>query len=134
MSEFRYVLPVDTEAVARLGTHERYSQKLIDAASGGRQAAVNYIRTPPGGGSPRGMHTHTWEQLFYVLDGVMSIEVDGQRHDVGPGSLIVFPAGMPHRNWNETDKDTVHLAINAPMPDPDRRREPVTGEPVIGES
>jgi quercetin dioxygenase-like cupin family protein len=128
MTEFRYVRPVDAGAVAALGEHERYSQKLIDARSGGKQAAVNYIRTPPGGGSPRGMHTHTWEQLFYVLDGTMSIEVDGQRHEVGPGSLIVFPAGMPHRNWNETERDTVHLAINVPMPDPDRPREPVIGD------
>ena len=128
MTEFRYVRPVDADAIAALGEHERYSQKLIDARSGGKQAAVNYIRTPPGGGSPRGMHTHTWEQLFYVLDGTMSIEVDGQRHEVGPGNLIVFPAGMPHRNWNETERDTVHLAINVPMPDPDRPREPVIGD------
>jgi uncharacterized cupin superfamily protein len=128
MTEFRYVRPVDTAAIAALGEHERYSQKLIDATSGGRQAGVNYIRTPPGGGSPRGMHTHIWEQLFYVLDGTMSIEVDGQRHEVGSGNLIVFPAGMPHRNWNETDRDTVHLAINVPMPNPDRPREPVIGD------
>jgi uncharacterized cupin superfamily protein len=123
---FRYVRPVDAAAIAALGEHERYSQKLIDATSGGRHAGVNYIRTPPGGGSPRGMHTHTWEQLFYVLDGTMSIEVDGQRHEVGPGNLIVFPAGMPHRNWNETEQDTVHLAINVPMPE--RPREPVIGD------
>jgi quercetin dioxygenase-like cupin family protein len=128
MSDFRHVRPVDAAAIAALGEHERYSQKLIDAKTGGKQAAVNYIRTPPGGGSPRGMHTHTWEQLFYVLDGTMSIEVDGQRHEVGPGNLIVFPAGMPHRNWNETARDTVHLAINVPMPDPDRPREPVIGD------
>jgi uncharacterized cupin superfamily protein len=111
--EFRYVRPVEATAPG-----ERSSQKLIDATSGGRNAGVNHIRTPPGGGSPRGMHTHEWEQLFYVLDGVMSIEVDGQRHDVGPGNLIVFPAGMPHRNWNATETDTVHLAINVPMPPP----------------
>jgi quercetin dioxygenase-like cupin family protein len=112
---FRYVRSVDPKAAA---PGERFSQKLIDATSGGSQAGVNYIRTPPGGGSPRGRHTHEWEQLFYVLDGVMSIEVDGQRHEVGPGNLIVFPAGMPHRNWNDTDSDTVHLAINVPMPPP----------------
>lgn len=131
-TDFRYVRPLDADAIAGLGAEERFSQKLIDGTSGGRQAAVNYIRTPPGGGSPRGMHTHAWEQLFYVLDGVMAIEVDGQRHDVGPGNLIVFPAGMPHRNWNETDRPTVHLAINAPLPDPNRARPATTNE--IGRS
>jgi uncharacterized RmlC-like cupin family protein len=48
----------------------------------------------------------------------MSIEVAGERHDCGPGSLIVFPAGVPHRNWNGGTEPTVHLAINAPLPDP----------------
>ena len=36
----------------------------------------------------------------------------------GPGSLVVFPAGVPHRNWNGGTEPTVHLAFNAPMPDP----------------
>jgi quercetin dioxygenase-like cupin family protein len=111
---FEYVRPVD---LPELAEGERFSKRLIDATSGGRQADVRYIVTPPGGGSPRGMHTHAWEQLFYLLEGVMSIEVDGQRHEVGPGNLIVFPAGMPHRNWNQTDHNTVHLAINAPLPE-----------------
>ena len=116
---FAYVRAVDTTG---LDPAQRYSQKLIDHSSGGSQASVAYIHTPPGGGSPRGLHTHTWEQIFYVLDGVMRIEVDGRQMDVAPGNLIVFPAGVPHRNWNATDRPTVHLAFNAPMPPPAARR------------
>ncbi|MFC4055474.1 cupin domain-containing protein [Actinomadura syzygii] len=113
MTAFQYVRPAE---IPELAEGQRFSTVLIGADSGGAQSEVRLIVTPPGGGSPRGLHTHRWEQLFYVLDGVMAIEVDGQRHDVGPGNLIVFPAEMPHRNWNETDANTVHLAINAPMP------------------
>jgi quercetin dioxygenase-like cupin family protein len=113
---FEYVRTVDQAAIDELGPEGRYSQKLIDANSGGRNAAVGYIRTPPGGGSPRGLHTHEWEQIFYVLEGVMRVEVDGQERDVTAGSLVVFPAHLPHRNWNATDEITVHLAINAPLP------------------
>jgi quercetin dioxygenase-like cupin family protein len=111
--EFRYVRPVDVSA---LDPAQRFSQKLIDHSSGGVNASVAYVSTPPGGGSPRGLHTHAWEQIFYVLAGVMRIEVDGREMNVDAGHLIVFPAGIPHRNWNATDRPTVHLAINTPMP------------------
>ena len=48
----------------------------------------------------------------------MHVEVAGEVSVVGPGSLVVFPAGEPHRNWNEGTEPTVHLAINAPAPVP----------------
>jgi quercetin dioxygenase-like cupin family protein len=47
----------------------------------------------------------------------MSIEIDGKPYDCGPGSLIIFPAGVPHRNWNNGSEPTVHLAFNTPLPD-----------------
>jgi mannose-6-phosphate isomerase-like protein (cupin superfamily) len=56
--------------------------------------------------------------MFFILRGTMSIEIEGQQYNCGPGSLIVFPAGVPHRNWNGGREPTVHLAINTPLPDP----------------
>src|ERR1700743_3371368 len=103
MTAFQHVRAVDVNAVKNLAADERYSQKLINHASGGVHAEVNYIVTPPGGGSPRGLHTHAWEQIFYLLEGTMTIEVEGTRTDVEAGSLIVFPAGVEHGNWNTTD-------------------------------
>jgi quercetin dioxygenase-like cupin family protein len=108
MTEF--VRRVDVDRLAALPAGERFSRKLIEGST-----TVSYIRTPPGGGSPRGAHTHEFEQLFYLLAGRMAIEVAGERTDVEPGSLIVFPAGVAHRNWNEGDEPTVHIAINTPV-------------------
>ncbi|WP_052456964.1 MULTISPECIES: cupin domain-containing protein [unclassified Streptomyces] len=113
---FAHVRQVDFARFAALGPDERLSQKLLDRASGAGAVEVNYIRTPPGGGSPEGLHTHVVQQVFYVLAGTMTVEVDGRTYDAGPGSLVVFPKGVPHRNWNAGDTETVHLAINAPAP------------------
>jgi quercetin dioxygenase-like cupin family protein len=118
MADFAYVRRVDASALDELPADARFSQKLIDHGNGGRNASVAYIRTPPGGGSPRGLHTHDWEQIFYVLEGTMTIEVEGEQMTAGPGSLIVFPAGVPHRNWNDSAAPTVHLAVNTPLPPP----------------
>ena len=64
------------------------------------------------------MHTHAVDQVFYILSGSMSIEIEGTQYECGPGSLIIFPAGVPHRNWNGGSEPTVHLAFNTPLPDP----------------
>ena len=113
-----YVRKVDFAAIDRAGPDERVSQALIDHGTGVQTCTINCIKTPAGAGSPAGMHVHDVDQIFYVLSGTMSIEIEGQQHDCGPGSLIVFPAGVPHRNWNESTEPTVHLAFNTPLPDP----------------
>jgi quercetin dioxygenase-like cupin family protein len=109
----QYVREIDTELIASTSDDERVSTTLI-AKTEPRAAEMRYIRTPPGGGSPRGPHTHVWEQIFYILEGTMEIEVTGQHRTVGPGSVVVFPEGIEHRNWNASDRPTVHLAVNIP--------------------
>jgi quercetin dioxygenase-like cupin family protein len=116
MTGFQVVRPVDSVKVNGLGPDERMSQKLINHVTGGAKAEVSYVVTPPGQGSPRGPHVHKWEQIFYLLEGTMTIEVEGKRQKVEAGSLIVFREGVRHRNWNETDARTVHLSINTPLP------------------
>jgi quercetin dioxygenase-like cupin family protein len=91
---------------------------FLDHNSGGKHCSINWIRTPAGGGSPAGLHTHVVDQIFYVLEGTMNIEVEGKEYLAPPGSLVVFPAGVPHRNWNGGTDATVHIAFNAPLPDP----------------
>ena len=98
---------------------DRVSQPLLDWDSGATSCSVNCIKTPPGEGSPAGMHTHVVDQLFYILSGTMSLEIDGQAYTAHPGTLVVFPAGVPHRNWNGGSEPTVHLAFNTPLPSPD---------------
>lgn len=109
---------VDHAARAAKGLDKRYEQDLIDALTGGTNTMVRYVETPPGSGSPAGLHVHVFDQLFYIISGTMNIEIDSDCFEAGPGSLVVFYEGVPHRNWNEGDEPTVHLAINSPLPDP----------------
>jgi quercetin dioxygenase-like cupin family protein len=119
VSEHPYLRRIDEAAFAALAADERYSQKLLSRSSGGEHVAVSLIRTPPGKGSPEGLHTHDFEQVFYVLSGTMNIEIDGEMFRAPAGSLVRFPQGVPHRNWNDDDgEDTMHLAINVPAPLP----------------
>jgi mannose-6-phosphate isomerase-like protein (cupin superfamily) len=97
----------------------RVVQSLLNRDSGATTCSVDCIKTPPGDGSPAGLHTHAVDQLFFILSGTMSLEIAGRSYTAGPGTLIVFPAGVPHRNWNAGNEGTVHLAFNTPLPAPD---------------
>jgi len=113
-----YVRRIDFAAIEKSPRDERVTQRLYDHTSGATNCAVSCFKTPPGGGSPAGMHTHAIDQLFYIVSGTMSIEIEGKQYECTPGSLIIFPAGVPHRNWNGSSEPIVHLAFNTPMPDP----------------
>jgi mannose-6-phosphate isomerase-like protein (cupin superfamily) len=115
-----YVRQVDFAAIDQSGADVRVTQGLLDHASGATTCTINCIKTPAGGGSPAGMHIHDVDQIFYILRGTMSIDIEGKQYDCGPGSLIVFPTGVRHRNWNGGSEPTVHLAFNTPLPDPSK--------------
>ena len=109
-----YLRHIDFATLGASGN--RVTQPLLDRDSGATSCSVNCVKTPPGDGSPAGMHTHAVDQLFYVLRGTMNIEIAGSSYTADPGTLVVFPAGVPHRNWNSGGEPTVHLAINSPLP------------------
>jgi quercetin dioxygenase-like cupin family protein len=113
-----YVRQVDQGRLDALGPDERLSQKLLSVADGAASVTVTLVRTPAGGGSPEGRHYHEVDQVFYVLKGTMTIEIDEETSECGPGSLVVFPANTPHRNWNASGDETLHLNIVAPASDP----------------
>lgn len=97
---------------------QRYTQALLDRDGGLPSVTINCIKTPAGEGSPAGLHVHPVDQLFYVMSGVMNLQIEGKEYTAGPGTLVVFPKGVPHRNWNAGTAATVHLAIQIPAPDP----------------
>lgn len=113
-----YIRKVDFDDIDSRDPDERVAIRLLNHDSGAKNCTVSYIKTPSGGGSPAGLHIHDVDQIFYILSGTMNIEIEGEHHACTPGSLIIFPAGLPHRNWNGGTEPTVHLAFNTPLPDP----------------
>ena len=116
-----YLRKIDFSAL-KAAPAERINQVLIDTLSGGDQCGVAAVQTPVGGGSPAGLHRHVFDQYFYMVSGVMDFEIEGKQYKAGPGELVVFPTGVPHRNWNGGAEPTLHLNFMIPCPKP--------GEPI----
>ena len=58
----------------------------------------------------RHFHRHT-EEVYYILSGHGTIELDGATHEVRPGLAIRIPPGVKHRGWG--DFETVVVTVPA---------------------
>jgi len=48
-----------------------------------------------GGGPPRHVH-HREDEILYVLEGEIAVEVDGETHEARAGTLALLPRGLEH--------------------------------------
>lgn len=92
---------------------------LADPDSGSSNLAINYAEVGPGKGGP-GTHIHEFDQYYFVLEGTLTIEVALEKHTVGPDTLVILPAGVPHRQYNDGDAVEKHLTLLAPPPEDGR--------------
>ena len=56
-------------------------------------------------------HFHSSIELAYVVDGMLSAILDGQRHDVEKGSLLITSGYTVHRYFTENTSDIIVLII-----------------------
>jgi quercetin dioxygenase-like cupin family protein len=65
----------------------------------GEQTAGSFsqVETDDPRGTATPLHVHlNEEETFYVLEGEVSVFVDGERLDVAAGSFALVPRGVPH--------------------------------------
>lgn len=117
-----YVRNVDFTGLAAQAP-ARATQFLLDHQNGAKTGAciVRCMNVPPGEGSPAGRHIHHFEQIYYIISGVMDLEIDGAEMQAGPGSVVYIPAEVPHKNWNGGGEPVVHLALLTPAPGPEEQ-------------
>jgi mannose-6-phosphate isomerase-like protein (cupin superfamily) len=86
---------------------------LVDAERSGGTWWLGEFREDPGYTTGLHFHHQTDEQ-FFVLDGVLSVYVEGQWNDLEPGSLAVVPHGTPHAQANASKQPVRFLASGSP--------------------
>lgn len=85
----------------------------------GEDLLVIEERMPAGSAEIRHHHIHA-RQFFYVLSGKLTMEVDGQIHEVLSGQGIEIAPGRPHQARNDSEEDVVFLVISSPTSRGDR--------------
>ena len=79
--------------------------RKVRSALGVTEFGVNAIVLPPGYTSRRHFHERQ-QELYLVLNGEIELELDGDKHTLGPGGLArVDPATVRSlRNTSESDE------------------------------
>jgi mannose-6-phosphate isomerase-like protein (cupin superfamily) len=86
-----------------------------------KQSSLSVIKEqmPPGAAEVRHLHRRA-RQFFYVLSGVLVIDVDGLPIDLGPGDGLEIAPGVAHQVKNQSVADVEFLVVSHPHGHGDR--------------
>jgi quercetin dioxygenase-like cupin family protein len=85
---------------------------LLRGDHSGGQLSLTVIVVPPGAGPP--LHTHDFDEAFYMLDGELTFQVDEAVVTRAAGESSFAPRNVPHALANQTDAPARYLLICSP--------------------
>lgn len=96
-----------------------------------RTEGLNVIeeRMPAGAREERHFHSRA-RQFFYVLEGELTMEVEGRRHALGARQGIEVAPAERHQAVNESGGDVRFLVISSPPAQGDRQPAPEPTQPA----
>ena len=99
---------------------ERHFKLLIDPRYGCRNltqfmGVIQHSRAP--------YHTHTYEEVIYILDGSGQVHVDEETHPIRRGSCIYLPPGLSHCLENDGGAPLRLVGVFCPAGDPGSKRD-----------
>jgi quercetin dioxygenase-like cupin family protein len=86
---------------------------LVRSEETGGHASVTEIVVPPRGGGPP-LHTHDFDEAFYLLDGELIFQIEGTRTTKGTGELAFVPRNVVHALANHSDAPARYLLTCTP--------------------
>ena len=87
---------------AQAPTFKRTVLQQVDLSIPGKEAVTAVAELQPNGGSP-GRHTHPGEEIGYVLDGTVIVEIEGKpAQTLTAGKAFLIPANTIHNATNKS--------------------------------
>ena len=91
---------------------------LVGKDSGGENLTVVEASVDPGAGL--GLHVHPcYEEATMIMEGEIQAVLEGETRILGPGDVLLAPAGVKHTITNQSDEPAKVLAIY-PTTNPER--------------
>ena len=89
------------------------SKYWVAASLDPRKLPIHISEVEPGSRS-HGAHTHTGVEMFYVLEGQATVEVDDELYTLGPNEALALDASRPHGIFNSGSTRVRYMVIIAP--------------------
>lgn len=84
-----------------------------------QEMRVIHEKMPAGTREQRHFHAIS-RQFFFVLDGVLTMELEGEKHEISARQGIEIPPGAKHQARNDADSAVEFLVISHPSTQGDR--------------
>ena len=72
-----------------------------------------HITQVEAGNRSHAAHTHSGIEVFYMLEGHSTVEVEDERYQLGPNEAIVVDASRPHGIFNSGSTRVRYMVIIA---------------------
>ncbi|MEK6277945.1 MAG: XRE family transcriptional regulator [Actinomycetota bacterium] len=116
LDEGQHVI-VTREGERRRYEHGRHSFEELTPPLPGQRADVSLHSLEPGAGTGGAgdppFHEPGSRETAVVLEGRLTLVVDGIRHELGEGDSVTFDADLPHHFENDGDAGTRFIAVVA---------------------
>ncbi len=83
------------------------------------ELSIIHERMPGNTNEVRHFHKYS-RQFFFILSGTATLEVDGERIELGPQEGYEVPPHVPHQMFNETNSNVEFLVTSQPTSKDDR--------------
>ncbi len=93
-------------------TDLRTNVLLRSEESGGRVSVVEILVPAHAGGPP--LHTHDFDEVFYLLEGELIFQVEEALATKGAGEFSFAPRNVPHTLANHSDAPARYVLICTP--------------------
>ena len=113
LMRFNVVVARDGRTPAPLNIVGEETVVKVSAQDSDGTLAFFHLVAPPMSGPPRHVHTRE-DELFYVLEGELVFELDGERHTVGAGDTVYLRRGVVHAYQNFTTSAARLLIATTP--------------------
>jgi quercetin dioxygenase-like cupin family protein len=87
---------------------------LVNQDFGASQFVLMALQYMPGGGIKE--HDHAFEEGFFIIEGQLEGDLDGELHTFGPGDYFWSGVGSTHELTNRSDTPVRWLETQAPQP------------------
>jgi quercetin dioxygenase-like cupin family protein len=114
-------VPVSDPVLYRPGEGERLAGgpgiELLLKATGDQTGGTLFMSEttiPPGFAGPVPHRHEQLHDMFYVLEGTLTVRSGDELHDCGPGTFACFPPGVVHTFSNRSDAPVRFLNFHTP--------------------
>jgi len=99
------------EYLRQIKIHDGQSQGPVKQTLADRDGYLINAMSVPAGSPESPRHVHECDQVYFVLNGQLDLELDGEEKTLESGAIAYIPAGTPHRDLYRHSGSVEYLDI-----------------------